>query len=123
MYQRELRTWAHVTVSTLRKLVNDDGARLGVTQNIFNNKFSTFTLLTAVGDDLPSLQRESHAWQNVNPRLTPFCVASYVPSPPIVIPSETPTVLNCHPIMPRFCTAAFTVFPRSRTEIRVINGN
>jgi hypothetical protein len=60
---------------------------------------------------------------NVNARLSPFCVTDYIPSPPIVIASETPTVLNCHPIMPCFCTECFTVFPRSRTEIRFVNEN
>lgn len=58
---------------------------------------------------------------DVNTRLTPFRVTDDVPSPPWVIPSETPIVLNCHPIIPCFCTASFAILPRLRTEIRVVN--
>jgi hypothetical protein len=58
----------------------------------------------------------------VNTRLTPFRVTDDVPSPPIVIPSDTPIVLNCHPIIACFCTASFTIFPRLRTETRDVNG-
>jgi hypothetical protein len=57
------------------------------------------------------------------PSPNPLLCNHDLPSPPIVIPSETPTVLNCHPIIPCFWTASFTVFPRSRTEIRAVNGN
>jgi hypothetical protein len=58
---------------------------------------------------------------DVKTRLTPFRVTDDIPSPPCVIPSDTPIVLNCHPIIPCFCTASFTIFPRLRTEIRVVN--
>lgn len=38
-----------------------------------------------------------------------------IPSPPMVIASETPMVLYCHASIPCFSTALFTVRPRSST--------
>ena len=42
--------------------------------------------------------------------------AGTIPSFPIVIASETPTVLYCQPRKPSFCTDSLMAFPRSSTK-------
>ncbi len=37
------------------------------------------------------------------------------PSPPMVMASDTPTVLNCQPSMPCFSTAPLMILPKSST--------
>ena len=40
-----------------------------------------------------------------------------LPSPPMVMASDTPTVLYCQPSMPCLSTAPLTMFPNSRTTL------
>jgi hypothetical protein len=45
----------------------------------------------------------------------------YKPSPPIVMPSETPIVLYCHANMLSFSTCFLISFPRSNTAVQLVS--
>lgn len=67
----------------------------------------------AVGDDLAGLEGETHAW-GVSYALKRED-GGILPSPPMVIASDTPMVLYCHASMLSFSTACLTVLPSSYT--------
>ena len=73
--------------------------------------------LDAVGDDLARLEGVAHACFASQTNRPWSCVRGMrgSPSPPMVIASETPTVLNCHASIFSFSTAFLTSVPSSST--------
>lgn len=69
------------------------------------------------GNCLPISQHKKQHSSNTS--LSMGRSAEDTPSPPMVMASDTPTVLNCQPSMPSFSTAAFTILPRSWTRATV----
>lgn len=71
--------------------------------------------LDTVCDNLSGLKRKTHSCKCQQQ----LGAASFrpLPSPPIVIASETPIVLYCHANIPSLWTEFLTVLPRSSTRI------
>lgn len=69
-----------------------------------------------VGDDFTSLEREAHSCGLLGESsCRQWGGVCDIPSPPIVIASDTPIVLNCHASMSCLITDALTTFPKSCT--------
>lgn len=66
--------------------------------------------LDGVGDEFTGLQGEAHSWDEMSEG---GCVGGElrerVPSPPMVMASETPTVLNCQARRPSFSRPRLTI--------------